>query len=196
MSNDAPQPGEPGYDEYIAARYRAQKDGQAEVPLTDSGQAASSYRHIVDDRGNVKMSIREGSTLGPANQSEHYSAEMADPAQVRQVEAEAERIRAELAEVSHIDPRTGESVPRYTGEHRRTREVRLDHLERLEIPGVRALQAKAAAWREHNVPTTLQTLSEERARRDRLSIRAQEIADEREAQAQADAIAAERRSRG
>lgn len=194
--NESPKPGSAAYDQMMAERYRAQRDGVRDVPLTSDGAAASSYDHIVDESGAVRVSIRRDSTLGPAHQPERYSATMADPAQVAALEQQAERIRGELAEAMRYDPRTGEAVPRYTGDQRKAREIRLEHLEKVEIPGVRQLQAQAAAWRSENVPTTLQLLSEERDRRERLAERAQAIADEREAQALAERIAAQRRSRG
>ena len=198
MSNndEAPKPGEPGYEHYIAERYRAQRDGVMDAPLTESGNKASSYDHIADEKGDVRLSIHRESTIRPAHEPEQFTAEMADPSQLRALEREAERIRGELAQVSRFDQRTGEAVLEYVGAQRHAREVRLNHLERVEIPGVRMMQAQAAAWRAENVPTTLQTLSEERDRRDRLAVRAQEIADEREAQAIADRVQAERRSKG
>ena len=189
---------DPWTDEELAKaeKYRAQKDGGQEMPLSDDGDKADSYDHIRGDDGKVRVSIRKDSTLGPEHQPEHYTIEQADPAQVIALEREVERIRKELAEVLRFDPRTGEAIPKYTGEHRRAREIRLEHLERTELPVVRAIQAKAAAWRAENVPTALQALSDEKARRDRVKERALGIADEREAQAMADRIQAERRSRG
>jgi hypothetical protein len=112
------------------------------------------------------------------------------------MEAEAQRIRGELGEVSHFDQRTGEPVMRYTGTQRHAREVRLDYLDRIGIPGVRELHAHASEWRAKHVPSTLQILSDEKERRDRMAARAREIADEREAEALADSVQAERRSRG
>ena len=196
MSNDeAPKPGEPGYEQYMAARYRAQRDGVMDAPLTDGGNA-SSYRHSLDENGVVRVSVHRGSTLGPEHQPTHYTAEQGDPQQVVALEREAERIRAELAEVSHYDQRTGEPVLRYMDAQRHAREVRLDYLDRIGIPGVRELQKRAAAWRADNVPSTLQILTDERDRRDRLAARAREIADEREAEALAERVQAERRSKG
>ena len=196
MSNETPKLGEPGYDQYMADKYRSQKDGPQSEALTADGNKADSFDHITDSEGNVRVSVRRESTLGPSHQPESYTAAQADPAQVRDLERHIERIRAELAEVLRHDPRTGEPVYRITGPGRKARELQLAHLENAELPHVRAMQQQAAQWRAANVPTTLQPLVEERDRRDRLTMRAHEIADEREAQAMADRVQAQRRNRG
>ncbi|WP_159016611.1 hypothetical protein [Cognatiluteimonas profundi] len=193
-NNDSPKPGTQEYDLAMAEKYRAQKDGVKDVPLADDGRKADSYDHIRDDDGNVRLSIRRESTVSDPSKPVHFSAEMADPAQLAALEREAARIREELAEVTGYDPKTGEPIMRYTAQQRRARELRLEHLERMEIPALQALQAVASEWRAANVPSTLQVLADEKERRDRLAERAQEIADEREAQALADRIQRQRRS--
>lgn len=177
----------------MAERYRRQKDGLQDDPLTDDAGKANSYREV-PGVGGKSVWVRKSSDAGPPKAEEYYSASMADPGQVMMLEREIAKLREELDRTAGFNPATGE--PRYVhqGEARRLRELQLEHLENFELPAVRELQRVAAEWRAKNVPTAEAKLLAEKERRETVRQRAEEIAAEREAQEQAERIIAERRN--
>jgi hypothetical protein len=181
--DDKPTPGSPEYDAMMAAKYRQQG---SEQPLTADGQKAKSTRTVEHPNGTVE--VHEGSSLKPQGEPETFTAAQADPAQVLQLEREIERLRAEIEEVDRYDPTTGEPVYRLSAEQQRLRGMRLAHLEQVVLPATREMVAKAQAWRTENVEPPLHALIRERDERDAKRQRAQEIADEMEAQAEAKRI--------
>lgn len=183
QEDDTPKPGTHEYDEMMAQRYRTQGN---EIPLTADGKKASSYD--ASDHPGGQLQVRKGSTLGPSNQAEQYTAAQADPFQVTELEQRIERMKAEVAEVARYHPATGEPIYRLSDEQRRLREIQIAHLEQVELPATKQLVATAQAWRAENVESPLEQLIRERNRRDAKLARAQEIADEQEAQAEAQRI--------
>jgi hypothetical protein len=171
----------------MAAKYTRQG---AETPLTEDGEKASSHRTIIGP-GGTAMGIRKGSTLGPPGEHK-FTAANADPGQLQGLERDIDRLKAELAAVVGHDQRTGEPIFQYTGELRRARELQLAHLEKVELPAVQQLVAQAQAWRTENVESPLQALSREHREREARHARALELADEIEAQAEAERIARRR----
>lgn len=185
MNDDsAPEAGSPEYDAMMRARYQGQGK---ESPLTEDGQPHSSHVEITSATGGT-VGIRKGSTLGPGQAKEHHSAAQADPGQIADLERDIARIKVELAEVLRYDPRTGEPIPKLNAEQRRVRKIQLAHLEGVELPATRALVEQAQQWRGENVESPLAKLVRERDERDAKRARALELADEMEAQAEAERI--------
>lgn len=183
MQNDnTPEPGSPEHDAMMAARYR---DQGSEAPLTEDGSKHSSYETVQLVSG-ATFQVRKGSTLGPPG-PEQYTAIQADPGQVADLEREIARVKAELAEVLQYD-RTGQRVMKYTGEARRGRELQLAHWERVELPATKMLVGAAQAWRAENVETPLQQLSREHSQREAIKTRAEEIINEKAAEAEANRL--------
>lgn len=180
---DAPEHGTPEYEELMAERFRQQRDG-TDAALSEE----SEHRHVGG------LSIRSSSTLGPKNATEYYSAEAADPSQVTRIEQEIARIESELEAHSGFDQRTGEPKLMFVGNDRRLRELQLAQLRR-ELPYVQEIVRRAQEWREANAATPEEELAAEAQHQAALRRRAREIADEREAQAQAERLMQERRSR-
>jgi hypothetical protein len=182
MSN-TPKPDSPEYEAMMAERFKRQSAGTS-VALSEE----TEHRHI------GALSIRRSSTLGPKVATEYFSEEAADGTQITQIEQEIARIESELEAHDGFDQKTGEPRLAYVGNERRLRELKLTQLRR-ELPYVQETVRRAQEWRAANVPTPEEKLLSEAEHQAAIRQRAQEIADEREAQAQADRVMQERRAR-
>ena len=183
QDDNKPAPGSPEHDAMMADRYRNQGK---ETPLTEDGSKYSSYDTVQLVSG-ADFQVRRGSTLGPPG-PEQYTETQADPGQVADLEREIARVKAELAEVVRHNAATGEPMMRHTGEARRGRELRLAHLEGVELPATKMWVAQAQAWRAENVETPLQQLSREHSQREAIKTRAEEIINEKTAEAEANRL--------
>lgn len=188
QDDNSPAPGSHEYDMEMARRYQQQGH---EAPLTESGLKTSDYRQVTSQTG-TSVGVRKDSTYGAPGPAA-FSAAQADPAQVSDLEREIAQIREQLAQVHHFDPVTGDPVMLYTGEARQLRETRLAHLEFAELPATQALVKTAQDWRAKNVESPEEALARQKADRAAITARAEEIVQERAAQAEAERLL---RSRG
>lgn len=179
-SNAAPLPGTQEHDLEMARRYRQQG---ADAPITSDGLPGIELRQVTSPTGGT-VQIRKDSTVG-APGATSFTAAQADPGQLVTLEGEISRLKDELTKVHHFDPQTGEPVMFYSGEPRRLREMRLAHLEQVELPAVQNLVAAAQQWRAENVESPLAALVREKEEHEAIHARAQAIAKERQAEAEA-----------
>lgn len=126
--------------------------------------------------------------------SEEYIAQQSPELIVRQVTDRIEHHQRALAEVTGtFDPHTGQAVPRLQGERRAAAERELVMLQHSALPFAKA-QAAEIARQQAAMPTTADNMQAELAKRGRINARALELAEETEAQAQAERILRDRRS--
>ena len=153
-----------------------------------------------------KVQVRKGSTFGNRSGAsdsativepgtELYSAQQADWGQVMAIERDIAGLQAQLGEVVRHHPQTGEPVYRYQGSAREAIQKRLHFLSEVEAPYVRQQVAEARAWRAANVPTEADKHASALQRRADVKARADEIALEQEAQAEALRMAKAAKSR-
>lgn len=129
----------------------------------------------------------------PPPPSDEYLAGQSPEIIVKQVEMRVAKLEQQLAENVGFDPVSGDPVPLVKGRARENAVRELAQLKHSTLPFAR-IQAAEIARAKAALPTQADKLQAEKDKRDRISARALEIADERAAEQEAERILAARRT--
>jgi hypothetical protein len=192
-NNEGPKIGTEEYDRAMVEKYRNQGkpepfdmgNGRLGIAEVVPHGAADPYGSAA---GRMGLSIRTDSDLGP-----EFGRGRIDPGQLIDMRAEIDRLYEQLrASVGH-DPKTGDPIAQIQGPGRDARVRRLVMLEAqlplLEAAIARQQEADADPDAEPR-PGSLESLIAQKQRRDDIQARAEQIAFEKEAEAQAEKIMA------
>lgn len=153
--------------------------------------------NIANDRTHG-LYVRHGVTgvqngEAPPPPSDEYLAGQSPEIIVKQVEDRVAKLEQQLATNTGFNPADGSPVPLLRGRARENAERELAQLKHSTLPFAR-IQAAEIARAKAALPTQADKLQAEKDKRDRISARALEIADERAAEQEAERILAARRT--